>query len=65
MLLNMPQPPKKVYGIAEQFGVDAEAFLGKKGSSKDEGEDRWRNMIKGTHQEDEYVVTKISRKKRP
>jgi hypothetical protein len=34
LLLNLPQPPKKVYGIAEQFGVDAEVFLG---SARDEG----------------------------
>jgi hypothetical protein len=66
MLLNLPQPPKKAYGIAEQFGVDAEAFLGKGDTIRDEGEDRWKSMIKGSsHQDDEYVITKISRKKRP
>lgn len=71
MLLNLPQPPKKAYGIADQFGVDAETFLGKGDSviRGDEGEDRWKSMIKGAsshHQDDdEYVITKISRKKRP
>lgn len=37
LLLNLPQPPKKVYGIAEQFGVDAEVFLGKGESAREEG----------------------------
>jgi len=65
MLLNLPQPPKKAYGIAEQFGVDAEAFLGKGDIIRDEVEDRWKSMNTGSCQDDEYVITKISRKKRP
>jgi hypothetical protein len=67
MLLNLPQPPKKAYGIADQFGVDAETFLGKGDSIRDDGEDRWKSMIKGASHldDDEYVITKISRKKRP
>ena len=68
MLLNLPQPPKKAYGIADQFGVDAETFLGKGDSIRNEDEDRWKSMIKGAtshRDDDEYVITKISRKKRP
>jgi hypothetical protein len=46
--------------------VDAETFLGKGDSIRDKGEDSWKSMFKGSHQDvDGYVITKISRKKRP
>ena len=67
ILKSLPQPVQKGYGPEEQLGVDSNLFRLPSANylkESDQGQSRWRQMINGDDSDEEFVVTKITRKKR-